>query len=64
MACVPSFSDSLHDKKKTEEAGDYSMHDLSQQPTTIDLVRHFRERRALVIGDALLDSYLEGKHHA
>jgi D-beta-D-heptose 7-phosphate kinase / D-beta-D-heptose 1-phosphate adenosyltransferase len=34
---------------------------LSQHHTAIDLVLHFRERRALVIGDALLDSYLEGE---
>ncbi len=37
------------------------MDDLSQQPGAIDLVQHFRERHALVIGDALLDSYLEGE---
>ncbi len=47
--------------KKTKGAGDDSMQHLSQQPTAIDLVRHFRERRALVLGDALLDSYLEGE---
>ena len=28
--------------------------------TAVDFVRHFRQIRALVIGDALLDTYLEG----
>ena len=32
-----------------------------QSPSAIDLVRHFHEMRILVIGDALLDSYLEGE---
>src|SRR5437764_7485702 len=29
-------------------------------PGSVDLVRRFRRLRALVVGDALLDSYLEG----
>ena len=32
-----------------------------QSPSAIDLVRHFHDMRVLVIGDALLDSYLEGE---
>lgn len=32
-----------------------------QSPIAIDLVRRFHETRILVIGDALLDSYLEGE---
>lgn len=32
-----------------------------QSPTAIGLVRRFHEMRVLVIGDALLDSYLEGE---
>jgi hypothetical protein len=28
--------------------------------TAVDFVRHFRQLRALVIGDAMLDTYLEG----
>jgi D-beta-D-heptose 7-phosphate kinase / D-beta-D-heptose 1-phosphate adenosyltransferase len=32
-----------------------------QSPGAIDLVRKFHEMRILVIGDALLDSYLEGE---
>jgi D-beta-D-heptose 7-phosphate kinase/D-beta-D-heptose 1-phosphate adenosyltransferase len=32
----------------------------ARQPLAIDLVQQFRQLRVLVIGDALLDSYLEG----
>ena len=32
----------------------------SQRPTPIELVRSFRRLRVLVIGDAMLDTYLEG----
>jgi len=33
----------------------------SQYPTPVELVRSFRQLRVLVIGDAMLDTYLEGK---
>ncbi len=33
----------------------------SQHPTPVELVRSFRQLRVLVIGDAMLDTYLEGK---
>src|SRR5947209_17077383 len=37
------------------------MEELSTLPSTaIEYVRHFRHLRALVIGDAMLDTYLEG----
>src|SRR5437762_451532 len=33
---------------------------MAQAPSSIDLVRDFRNLRALVVGDVMLDTYLEG----